>query len=301
MRLAATTGRRCRASGTSGGSHCGRRRHAIGAAQMPDLAGLRRRCIDGTARARSVADRGTRDRIGGRSRCRLGDRGAGEKSLQNHEPCRDQNDRAAAMRGKSGWHANLSHATLAHLIFGNLRIGGAREQPYGEPRHRLHRDHAGSAAQGLCLRHFSHGGQRRRPGALLDRAGDARHHSARSFSHAGAARPHRALRPVHRHRQPRLRRRARGLLGAAAGPPAHLDQYPHPRPLPQALRPSALSQPGSLRGRHPRRRSLWRDARCAPFSARACSTAPAMLPRSRSCISWPGSRPAASSCWIRNS
>ena len=32
---------------------------------MPDLAGLRRRRIVGTARARSVADRGTRDRIGG--------------------------------------------------------------------------------------------------------------------------------------------------------------------------------------------------------------------------------------------
>ena len=104
------TGRRCRASGTSGAA-------TAGAADMQEA---QRRCL-----TLAVADRGTRDRIGGRGRSRLGDRGAGEKSLQNHEPCRDQNDRAAAMRGKSGWHANLSHATLAHLIFGNLRIGGA--------------------------------------------------------------------------------------------------------------------------------------------------------------------------------
>ena len=71
--------------------------------------------------------RGTRDRIGGQRRSRLGGRDAGEKGLQNHEPCRDQDDRAAAMRGKSGWHANLSHGTLAHLIFGESPVSAEPE------------------------------------------------------------------------------------------------------------------------------------------------------------------------------
>ena len=88
----------------------------------------------------------------------------------------------------------------------------------------LRRDHAGSAAQGLCLRHLSDGGERRRPGAVLDRAGKARHHPARRVPRAGAARPHRAHRPLHRRVRPRLRRRARRLRRARPGARAHLDQ-----------------------------------------------------------------------------
>ena len=62
-----------------------------------------------------------------------------------------------------------------------LRAGVLRRR-HGQPRKYLHRDHAGGAAQGLCLRHLSDGGKRRRPCALLDRAGPARHHPARPAS-----------------------------------------------------------------------------------------------------------------------
>src|SRR5579871_1558666 len=64
---------------------------------------------------------------------------------------------------------------------------------HGQPRIRLHRDHARGAAQGLCLRHFSDGGERRGLGTLLDRARAARRHSDGALPRAGAARPYRAL------------------------------------------------------------------------------------------------------------
>ena len=49
---------------------------------------------------------------------------------------------------------------------------------HGQSRIRLCRNHAGSAAQGLCLRHFSDGGKRGRPDDSLARTRGARHHSA---------------------------------------------------------------------------------------------------------------------------
>ena len=79
-----------------------------------------------------------------------------------------------------------------------------------------HRDHAGSSAQGLCLRHLPDGGERRRPGALLDRAGTARHHSARRLPYSVAARAHGARDAVHGRGRPRFRRGDRRLRRAAA-------------------------------------------------------------------------------------
>ena len=77
-------------------------------------------------------------------------------------------------------------------------------EAHGKPRVRTRRHHAGSAAEGVCLRHFSDGGKRRRPGALLDRAGAARHHSARPVPRAEPARPHGAFQPFHRRGRPRF-------------------------------------------------------------------------------------------------
>src|SRR5262249_30134169 len=74
--------------------------------------------------------------------------------------------------------ASLSHGTLAYLIFGMIQ---APAKLHGQPRNHVHRNHAGGAAQGLCVWHLSHGRERGRPRALLDRAGEAGRHSARSF------------------------------------------------------------------------------------------------------------------------
>ena len=48
----------------------------------------------------------------------------------------------------------------------------------------------GGPAQGLCLRDLPDGGRCRRSDALLDRAGEARHHSAHRVPPSGAARAH---------------------------------------------------------------------------------------------------------------
>jgi leucyl/phenylalanyl-tRNA---protein transferase len=90
----------------------------MGAAQMPDLRAWRRCVIGRTGSARSVAD--DIDRIGPQHRGALRGRNAGEEGLQHHEPCCNQDNGALpCVCGKCGWHVNLSHGTLAYLIFGN--------------------------------------------------------------------------------------------------------------------------------------------------------------------------------------
>ena len=224
-------------------------------------------------RCRPMADRGGRERIGRPCRRGLRDRHAGEHSLQHHEPT----PRSARSRGRQQGarqirsHANLSHGTLAHLISWNYPYCGTPNDQMASgdnafieitPKVLLKAYACGS------LPMADSGG---RPGAVLDRAGDARHHSVDRF-HCVAARPHGAL-DRFTYNQPRLRRRARRLRRAAARPPAHLDQCAHPRPLSQALRSPPLPQPEVYDG-HPRRWPLRRDA-AACSSARACSIAPA--------------------------
>ena len=63
-------------------------------------------------------------------------------------------------------------------------------------RVRARRHHAGSAAEGLCLRDFPNGGKRRRPGALLDRTRAPRHHSARPVPRTKPSCAHGALRAI---------------------------------------------------------------------------------------------------------
>src|SRR5262249_1798589 len=71
---------------------------------------------------------------------------------------------------------------------------GAHEpKTHGQSRIRLHRNYAGSPAQGLCLRHLSDGRERGGPCSLLDRAAEPRDHSARSFPRPV---PRRLARPV---------------------------------------------------------------------------------------------------------
>ena len=164
---------------------------------------------------------------------------------------------------------------------------------HGEPRHQFHRDHPGGAAQGLCLRHFPHGRERRGPGALLDRAGTARRHPARRFPRTGAARAHRPRDALHGARQPRFRRRHRRLRRAQA-PGA---------PAPGSMPASAASTARSMRRGHCHTVEVYDGASwsaastasrsAAPSSARACSIARATPPRSRWCIWSRGSSPAA--------
>ena len=94
----------------------------------------------------------------------------------------------------------------------------------------LHRDHAGGAAQGLCLRHFPDGRERRRPGALLDRAG-ACAASFRSTTFHVPARLARTVRTTPLHR--RVDRDFDAVIDGCAEPQArprpHLDQRPHPQ------------------------------------------------------------------------
>ena len=85
------------------------------------------------------------------------------------------------------WHpstASPPESPAPSLPSGITQRGSSSIRRHGQPRIHRHRDHAGSAAEGLCLRHLSDGGERRGSGALLDRAGDARHHPARRLSSA---------------------------------------------------------------------------------------------------------------------
>src|SRR3974390_3394473 len=75
---------------------------------------------------------------------------------------------------------------------------GASGDGGGQSRERIRRNHAGSSAEGLCLRHLPDGGERGRSGAVLDRAGDARHHSARGIPHTSPAPPPPQPPPAHR-------------------------------------------------------------------------------------------------------
>ena len=131
----------------------------------------------------------------------------------------------------------------------------------GQPRNRAYRDHTGGAAQGLCLRHLSHGRERRRSGALLDRAGHARDHPAQRVPYTVAAGAHGQGDAVHRGGRPRLRRGDRGLRRAQAWPCPHLDQRAYPPHLPRTLRARALPYRRGLRRRRAGRRALRRLAR----------------------------------------
>ena len=56
---------------------------------------------------------------------------------------------------------------------------GPTRLAHGLARRHRHRDHPAGAAQGLCVRHLSYGGECRRPGSILDRTATARHPAAR--------------------------------------------------------------------------------------------------------------------------
>ena len=274
----------------------GRGGHAIAAAEMPDRAGIGQRRGGRIASATAaVADDGRRQRIRHRGAGLCG-RHPREERLQHDEPQRDHSDRGGARiagrmrlaREPLAWHPST---TLSGNHQRAPAEAGAARSPRnaaprrdGQPRIHRHRDHAGGAAQGLCLRHLPDGGKRRGSRALLDRARDARHHPARPLSPAGAARAHRALRPLHRHGQPRLRRGARRLRLTAAGPSANLDQRAHPHALPQAARAPALPQPRSLRRATNWSAGSMASRSAARSSARACFTARATRRRSRWCI-----------------
>src|SRR5262252_7572299 len=86
----------------------------------------------------------------------------------------------------SGISLHLPAGVLLHLLPLNLMPKALVVAPqtsqfnrrHGQPRLRPCRDHAGGASQSLCVRYFPDGGERRRSGALLDRARVARYHSA---------------------------------------------------------------------------------------------------------------------------
>ena len=177
------------------------------------------------------------------------------------------------------------HWLEKHLRTIMARTGGARRLMTRD-RRRHHRDHAAGAAQGLCVRDLSHGRERGGPGALLDRAGAARHPSARPLPCAETACPHHSQRRLRDPDRPRFRGGHRRLRGAPLRPALDLDQRPHPEPLSRAVRRSAIatrSKPG--------RTARWSAgstacSSAAPSSARACSRASAMPARWRSSISW---------------
>ncbi len=143
---------------------------------------------------------------------------------------------------------------------------------------------------------FPDGGKRRRPGALLDRAGTARHHPARSISCAGPAGAHGAIRPLHRVGRSRLRcghRRLRRSRGRGAREPGSM--------LASAISiasstSAAIATPSKSMTARTWSAASTASVSAAPFSARACSTARATLRKSRSCIWWRGSRPVTTAC-----
>ena len=163
-------------------------------------------------------------------------------------------------------------------------IGHRPRVAHGLARRHRHRDHAAGAAQGLRVRHLPDGGERRRPGALLDRAAAARHPAARPGARAAPACAHR---PPGRVRDPdrhRLRGRDLGLRRLAARPAHDLDQPQDPRALSRPVRRRATA----TRSRHGRTASwsaactAWRST--ARSSARACSRSRATPARWRSSI-----------------
>ena len=142
------------------------------------------------------------------------------------------------------------------------------------------------------------------PALYLDRAGTARDDSARWVPPSGRA--SRAL------CAPRVLRCIcdrdfdaviEGCAEPGAGPRAHLDQYAaSARSIAVAVRDRGHCHTVEVYdGDASGWRTLWRQPRAAPFSARACSIARAMPRRSRWCIWWRGSRWAATGCSTRSS
>ncbi len=168
-------------------------------------------------------------------------------------------------------------------------------------RRRHDRDHAAGAAQGLCLRHLSHGRKRRGQRAVLDRAGAAGHPAARPRACAEAAGAHHPERRLRGQGRQDLRGGDRRLRRAALRPALDLDQRAHPEPLPRSVRARPLPHGRGLAGRTSSSADFTACISAVHFSARACSHERATRARSPSSISSRGSNMAASPCSTRSS
>ena len=123
-----------------------------------------------------------------------------------------------------------------------------------------------------------------------------------TLPHPGAARPHRALRPLQRRASTATSTRVLdGCAEPQPGRSAHLDQRAHPHALPQAVRHRPLPQRRGLRGRRAGRRPLRRVPRPRVLRREHVPPRARRLEGGAGASGRAAARPAASRCSTRSS